>query len=78
MVVTEAEVIRQFLDLQYGTDKGTAWISVGGGAKTEKTFSENPFQWPEQAQDVVDFVVARICDQLGIEQALTNRWGETT
>lgn len=58
-MVTEAEVIRQFLDLQYGTDKGTAWISVGGGAKTEKTFSENPFQWPEQAQDVVDFVVAK-------------------
>jgi 4-hydroxy-3-polyprenylbenzoate decarboxylase len=28
-------------------------------------------------RDLVDFVVARICDQLGIEHALTRRWGET-
>jgi 4-hydroxy-3-polyprenylbenzoate decarboxylase len=27
-------------------------------------------------QDLVDFVVARICDQLGVEHALINRWGE--
>ena len=26
--------------------------------------------------DLVNFVVARICDQLGIEQTLTKRWGE--
>jgi len=26
-------------------------------------------------RDLVDFVVARICDQLGIEHALTKRWG---
>ncbi len=25
--------------------------------------------------DLVNFVVARICDQLGVEHALTNRWG---
>lgn len=25
--------------------------------------------------DLVDFVVARICDQLGVEHTLTNRWG---
>jgi len=25
--------------------------------------------------DLVDFVVARICDQLGIPHALTKRWG---
>ena len=28
--------------------------------------------------DLVDFVVARICDQLGVDNALINRWGETT
>jgi 4-hydroxy-3-polyprenylbenzoate decarboxylase len=28
-------------------------------------------------RDLVDFVVARICDQLGVEHALTRRWGET-
>ncbi|HEY4235293.1 MAG TPA: flavin prenyltransferase UbiX [Lacipirellulaceae bacterium] len=26
-------------------------------------------------RDLVDFVVARICDQLGVEDALTKRWG---
>lgn len=26
--------------------------------------------------DLVDFVVARICDQLGIEHSLTKRWGQ--
>jgi 4-hydroxy-3-polyprenylbenzoate decarboxylase len=27
-------------------------------------------------RELVDFVVARICDQLAVEQALTKRWGE--
>jgi len=27
-------------------------------------------------QDLVDFVVARICDQLGVSHQLTHRWGE--
>ena len=26
--------------------------------------------------DLVDFVVARICDQLGVSHALVRRWGE--
>ena len=29
----------------------------------------------ETVRDLVDFVVARICDQLGVEQSLTKRWG---
>ena len=28
--------------------------------------------------DLVDFVVARICDQLGVDNALIRRWGEQT
>ena len=28
--------------------------------------------------DLVDFVVARICDQLGVPNALVRRWGEAT
>jgi 4-hydroxy-3-polyprenylbenzoate decarboxylase len=28
------------------------------------------------AADLADFVVARICDQLGVEHTLMNRWGE--
>lgn len=31
---------------------------------------------PETIQDLVDFVVARILDNLGIEHALVARWGE--
>jgi 4-hydroxy-3-polyprenylbenzoate decarboxylase len=30
----------------------------------------------ENVRDLVDFVVARICDQLGVEHTLTKRWGE--
>ena len=31
---------------------------------------------PQRVEDLVDFVVARILDHLGIEQQLTPRWGE--
>ncbi|WP_281645086.1 flavin prenyltransferase UbiX [Parendozoicomonas sp. Alg238-R29] len=34
------------------------------------------YQQPESVSDMVDFVVARILNQLGIEQALMPRWGE--
>ena len=30
---------------------------------------------PQRVEDVVDFVVARVLDQLGVEHALTSRWG---
>ncbi|OHX13283.1 flavin prenyltransferase UbiX [Chromobacterium sphagni] len=33
---------------------------------------------PKTVDDMVDFVVARILDQLGVEQSLTPRWGETS
>ncbi len=32
---------------------------------------------PKSVQDLVDFVVARVLDQLGIEHALAPRWGES-
>jgi len=28
--------------------------------------------------DLVDFVVARICDQIGVGNSLIRRWGEVT
>jgi 4-hydroxy-3-polyprenylbenzoate decarboxylase len=31
---------------------------------------------PKSIDDLVDFVVARICDQLEVEHSLTKRWGE--
>jgi 4-hydroxy-3-polyprenylbenzoate decarboxylase len=31
---------------------------------------------PQTLQDAVDFIVGRICDQLGIENQLLPRWGE--
>jgi flavin prenyltransferase len=34
------------------------------------------YHGPRSIGDLVDFVVARICDQLGVEHGLTRRWGE--
>jgi 4-hydroxy-3-polyprenylbenzoate decarboxylase len=34
------------------------------------------YHHPQSIADLVDFVVARICDQLRIEHNLTKRWGE--
>ena len=31
---------------------------------------------PRSIDDLVNFVVARICDQLGIEHSMQKRWGE--
>ena len=30
---------------------------------------------PQTLQDAVDFIVGRICDQLGVEHGLLRRWG---
>jgi 4-hydroxy-3-polyprenylbenzoate decarboxylase len=30
---------------------------------------------PQRVQDLVDFVVGRVCDQLGVEHRLVERWG---
>ncbi len=35
------------------------------------------YHQPQSISDLVDFVVCRICDQLGVETHLMNRWGET-
>ncbi|MDY3555348.1 flavin prenyltransferase UbiX [Gemmata sp. JC717] len=31
---------------------------------------------PERIEDMVDFVVGRVCDQLGVAHGLVRRWGE--
>jgi flavin prenyltransferase len=31
---------------------------------------------PQSLSDAVDFIVARICDQLGVEHRLSQRWGD--
>src|SRR4029434_5932030 len=33
---------------------------------------------PQWRQDAVDFIVGRVCDQLGIEHKLLHRWSEDT
>lgn len=33
------------------------------------------YTMPTSVQDMVDFIVGRICDQLGVETGLTKRWG---
>ncbi|WP_010585064.1 UbiX family flavin prenyltransferase [Schlesneria paludicola] len=35
------------------------------------------YHQPQSIQDLVDFVVARICDQLGVKQDLMARWGQS-
>ncbi|HEX5127467.1 MAG TPA: flavin prenyltransferase UbiX [Rhodocyclaceae bacterium] len=35
------------------------------------------YHYPEKIGDLVDFVVARILDQLGVPQTLITRWGES-
>jgi 4-hydroxy-3-polyprenylbenzoate decarboxylase len=32
---------------------------------------------PASVQDMIDFVVGRVCDQLGVEHQLSRRWGAT-
>ena len=34
------------------------------------------YHQPKSMMDLVDFVVARICDQLGVEHSLMHRWSE--
>lgn len=34
------------------------------------------YRQPRSLHDLVDFVVARICDQLGVDHQLMHRWGE--
>ena len=34
------------------------------------------YHHPESLSDMIDFVVARILDQLGVPQKLMQRWGE--
>jgi flavin prenyltransferase len=31
---------------------------------------------PERLEDIIDFMVSRILDQLGVENQLSPRWGE--
>ena len=35
------------------------------------------YQRPQSVQDLIDFMVQRICDQLGVELRLMQRWGES-
>jgi 4-hydroxy-3-polyprenylbenzoate decarboxylase len=34
------------------------------------------YHQPQTVQDLVDFIVARLLDHLGVEQTLVKRWGE--
>jgi 4-hydroxy-3-polyprenylbenzoate decarboxylase len=33
---------------------------------------------PRSVEEMIDFLVGRVCDQFGIETSLTSRWGEQT
>ena len=32
---------------------------------------------PRSVADLIDFVVGRVCDQLGVEHRLSERWGQS-
>ncbi|MCE9532309.1 MAG: UbiX family flavin prenyltransferase, partial [Planctomycetes bacterium] len=32
---------------------------------------------PKSLQDIVDFIVGRVCDQLGVQHSLFERWGDS-
>lgn len=34
------------------------------------------YHHPQSVQDIVDFVVARVMDQIGVPHTLMQRWGE--
>jgi 4-hydroxy-3-polyprenylbenzoate decarboxylase len=34
------------------------------------------YHQPQSLDDLIDFVVARICDQIGVEHAMLKRWGD--
>jgi 4-hydroxy-3-polyprenylbenzoate decarboxylase len=34
------------------------------------------YHHPQSVEDIIDFIVARILDQLGVEHALMERWGD--
>jgi 4-hydroxy-3-polyprenylbenzoate decarboxylase len=36
------------------------------------------YQRPQRVEQLIDFIVARILDQLGVPQNLLARWGQTT
>ena len=36
------------------------------------------YHQPRSIDDLIDFVVSRICDQLGVENLLINRWGNSS
>lgn len=36
------------------------------------------YHQPRSIMDLVDFIVARVCDQLNVEHRLMRRWGEST
>ncbi|MBT6578715.1 MAG: aromatic acid decarboxylase, partial [Cellvibrionales bacterium] len=35
------------------------------------------YHQPKSVEDMIDFVVARILDHLGVEQTLMMRWGQS-
>jgi hypothetical protein len=46
---TEVNVTRDFLDRQYGSTQGIAWI----GTKSNDVFTQTKFEWPAQADEMV-------------------------
>ena len=58
-----------------GVSRGTS-ISVRRAGAVVLFAAPGFYHEPQSIDDLVDFVVARCLDQLGIEHALSRRWGK--
>ena len=56
----------QIDNMRKATEAGAVVLSASPGF----------YHGPKSIDDLVDFVVGRICDQLGVDHGLTKRWGE--
>ena len=54
----------------------TALAAIRDAPGLESYLDELEERLQETVDDLVDFIVARCLDQLGLEHALTRRWGQ--
>jgi 3-polyprenyl-4-hydroxybenzoate decarboxylase len=74
-----ALTIRTLEPLSFGTRHVIAIRrSARSAANAELPASPGFYHGATSVADLVDFVVARICDQLGVANTLMRRWGEAT
>lgn len=80
--MSEREVIRRFLDVQYGAEVGYAWLAVRDPRRAPGTpgaFSHSSFRWPTEADSMVNAAIMADCDGFDVYFSVhltvgENRW----